>query len=298
MITKKDLMKLESLLYLLSITQHSSKRKASDALSTSVDTVNKYLGELETELGFTLFSSNGRGSKVTPQAQEILPLAETLKSILREIEFIGGANSEVAGIVRLAIEDGITHTLFTDEISRLFNRYPGLKIVSENVSEQANIIAMEADLGVSYVPPSGGDLVLCHMHKVPCGLFASQTYINKFGMPYDMEDLLCNHRFCEHSDYSRRMVGWKELIKDAHHVVYSGNSICGVNLMAKSGAGIGVFPLQSDTGLLRIYGLTEELKINLYYNIYVIAHKNTKDIPRIRALIDYFKTVMNEQEAA
>lgn len=297
MITKKDLIKLESLLYLLSITQHASKRKASDALSTSVDTVNKYLAELESELGFTLFTSNGRGSKVTPQAQEILPLAETLKSILREIEFIAGENSEVAGIVRVAVEDGISQTLFDDGISSLFNIYPNLKIISENVNERANIISMEADIGISYLPPAGGDLVLCYTHKVPCGLFAAENYIKKFGMPYNMEDMLNNHRFCTHTDYARRMFGWKDLIKEVRHVVYTGNSIFGVNKMTMHGGGIGVFPLQSaPQDLLKIYGLSEELNVNLYYNIYIVAHKNTKNIPRIRTMIDYFKELLRSGE--
>ena len=97
MLTKKDMNKLSGLLYLLSISQNSSKRKASDSLNTSMDTVNKYIGELEDELGFKLLASNGRGSQITPQAQEILPFAGTLKSILREMEFVAASNSHVTG---------------------------------------------------------------------------------------------------------------------------------------------------------------------------------------------------------
>ena len=79
MLTKKDMNKLSGLLYLLSISQNSSKRKASDSLNTSMDTVNKYIGELEDELGFKLLASNGRGSQITPQAQENFALCRNIK---------------------------------------------------------------------------------------------------------------------------------------------------------------------------------------------------------------------------
>ena len=51
MLTRKDMNKLVSLLYLLSVSQNASKRKASEKLDTSIDTINKYLGDLEQNLG-------------------------------------------------------------------------------------------------------------------------------------------------------------------------------------------------------------------------------------------------------
>lgn len=88
MLTRKDMNKLVSLLYLLSVSQNASKRKASEKLDTSIDTINKYLGDLEQDLGSKLLASNGRGTQTTPEALEILPLGQTLKSILREVEFL------------------------------------------------------------------------------------------------------------------------------------------------------------------------------------------------------------------
>ena len=72
MLTRKDMNKLVSLLYLLSVSQNASKRKASEKLDTSIDTINKYLGDLEQDLGSKLLASNGRGTQTTPEALEIL----------------------------------------------------------------------------------------------------------------------------------------------------------------------------------------------------------------------------------
>lgn len=50
MITKRDINTIESLLLFMAVTQHSNKRKASEALNTSVDTINKYIDNLEQDL--------------------------------------------------------------------------------------------------------------------------------------------------------------------------------------------------------------------------------------------------------
>lgn len=295
MLTKKDMNKLAGLLYLLSISQNTSKRKASETLDISIDTVNKYLNELENEFGFKLLACNGRGTVITPQAQEILPLADTLKSILQEIDFVATTNSQVVGLVRVGIEDGITSTLFTEKVIDFFHRYPGLQIQAESGDNTSNLTVLETDLALSYTPPSGSDLVLCHSATIPCGLFASYGYIEEFGMPYDMDDLVNNHRFCEHIDNIRQINGWRELRKDIKHISYSSNSTYTVNYMTEVGAGIGIFPLNWRTeNLINITNIVEDNNIALSYRIFLVAHKNTMHLPRIKAVIELIKEIMDE----
>ena len=145
MLTRKDMNKLVSLLYLLSVSQNASKRKASEKLDTSIDTINKYLGDLEQDLGSKLLASNGRGTQTTPEALEILPLGQTLKSILREVEFLATKNSEISGVVRLSVEDGVTSTLFNGKFLDVFRRYPGLQIQTENGNGLSGLSLLDYD---------------------------------------------------------------------------------------------------------------------------------------------------------
>ena len=160
MLTRKDMNKLVSLLYLLSVSQNASKRKASEKLDTSIDTINKYLGDLEQDLGSKLLASNGRGTQTTPEALEILPLGQTLKSILREVEFLATKNSEISGVVRLSVEDGVTSTLFNGKFLDVFRRYPGLQIQTENGNGLSGLSLLDYDIAMSYTPPSGSDMRL------------------------------------------------------------------------------------------------------------------------------------------
>ena len=82
MISKKDMANLESVLLLRAVEQHSGKRKASEALGTSVDTINKYLDNLGHDLGVKLLSTSGRGSNLTNVARRIADKAGRIKEIL------------------------------------------------------------------------------------------------------------------------------------------------------------------------------------------------------------------------
>ena len=292
MLTKKDLMKLESLVYLLSFSKSGSKRNVAESLGISTDTMNKYISELEGSLGFKLINSTNRGSVLTPQAKEILPLADTLKSIIREIEFIAKSGHEVSGVVRIGIHDGITAPIFNTDVTELYKKYPGIQIetIIKNTTDISEINEGDVDFIISYVEPSSSDKVVCESQEISCSFYASPQYLKEFGEPYDLEDLLSNHRFCLNMNNIRHINGLREISKQIKHVSYQSNSAYSTFLMVHSGAGIGVFPVNYEvSGLTNISNLIIGNIPKLRYRLYLIANKNTKDIPKIRAVLDYLK---------
>ena len=88
MVNKKDISMIESLLFLQAIDQCAGKRKASESLCTSIDTINKYIEYLEDELGVKLISTNGRGSNLTNIAQRIVAKVDSIKEVLDDIKNI------------------------------------------------------------------------------------------------------------------------------------------------------------------------------------------------------------------
>ena len=82
MISKKDISILESIAFLHAIEQCEGKRKASEQLCTSIDTINKYLDNLEQTLGVKLISTSSKGSSLTGVAQRIVEKAERIKEVL------------------------------------------------------------------------------------------------------------------------------------------------------------------------------------------------------------------------
>ena len=82
MITKKSLQNLNGLLMLSAIAKYQSKRKVAEVTNSSIDTVNKYISNLEQVLGVQLVVNNAKGTYLTSRAELIVEQVENLQLLL------------------------------------------------------------------------------------------------------------------------------------------------------------------------------------------------------------------------
>lgn len=131
MINKKDISKLESLLYLYAFSKHGSKRAVAEKLGASVDTVNKYISDLQAETKTYFLKSNGRGTFITPEGKRVLKVAENIVRSLHELDNFGEEASSCKGIVRLGMMDALADYLGSTakhEICSFLESYPDLHL--------------------------------------------------------------------------------------------------------------------------------------------------------------------------
>lgn len=292
MISKKDIAKLEGVLYLYAISKTNSKREVAERLGTSVDTVNKYLNDLEAELKTYLLVSNGRGTVMTPEGERVLEVASDIVKSLRSMDDFADSAASCKGIVRIGMPDAIADYLGSYRLFDFFEKYPHIHVENIVGAKLPNMGALEADICVNYEPPANPHLVLIRSKSVPCGLFAAQKYLDKFGAPKSMDDLLENHRICDKYNHALYIDGWKDLMSRARHVVYRTNSIFSLRSVLEKGIGIGICPISYGCENLS-HVLKKEFGFGI--NIYLMAHKDTKDMPRIRVALDYLKEVLDEK---
>ncbi len=292
MISKKDIAKLDGLLYLYALSKTSSKREVADKLGTSVDTVNKYLADLEAEMNTFLLVSNGRGTVITPEGERLLDMAGDIVKSLRSLGDFAENAVSYKGIVRLGMPDSIADYLGSDKLFEFFEKYPGIHVENRVGAKLPDMNALEADICLDYEPPSDSDLVLIRSKSVPCGLFASGKYLDKYGYPKNMEDLLENHRICDKFNHELYVDGWKDILDRAKHVIYRTNSIFSHRSVLEKGSGIGICPLAYGRENL-VPVLKKEFGFDV--RIYMMAHKDTKDMPRIRVVLDYLKDTLDEK---
>lgn len=292
MINKKDIAKLESLMYLYALSKAGSKREVADKLGTSVDTINKYISDFEAEMRTHFLVSNGRGTVITPEGERILKVSEEVVKAIRSIGDYGENAASYKGIVRLGMPDAIADYLGSDKMFDFFSRYPDIRIENTIANKLPNMMTLEADIGLNYEAPQEPDLVLVRAKKVPCGLFASQKYLNAFGAPKSMADMLKNHRICDKYNHELYIDGWKDQMSRARHLVYKTNSIFSLRSTLEKGIGIGICPLSYGCENLKRV-LVKEFGFDI--DIYLMAHKDTKDMPRIRVVLDYIKDVLDEK---
>lgn len=295
MISKKDISKLEGLLYLYAVSKTNSKREVAGKLGTSVDTVSKYLSDLENELKTYLLVSNGRGTVITPEGERILDAANDIVRVMRSI---GDVDSDAeddlySGRVKISMPDSIADYIGSEWLVDFYQKYPDVQVENRIVSE---ISGSDTDIMLQYEPPAeiDGDWVLIRSKTLPCGLFASQKYLENFGMPKNVGDLLENHRICDKDNHERCISGWKDLAEKAKHLVYRTNSIFSHRSVLDKGIGVGVCPLSYGCENL-VHILKKEIGFTL--NVYLMAAKEALEIPRVRMLLDYMKNVLDERYA-
>lgn len=295
MITKRDINNIESLLLLLAVTQHSNKRKASETLNTSVDTINKYIDNLEQDLSLKLLYSDSRGTNLTENGRKLLDSAKRITDIIHGIYSATIENTDTlndyCGQVRVAMSLGINANLRPKYVKNFFDRYPNISIVSSVTTDAPKLEEMVYDIGLTYKEPTSPNVVIMREIKVECGFFASPEYLDTYGYPIDFDDMVTTHRILTTSDSAGYICGWKDALKKANFVIFNTTSHNSLITLVHAGLGITALPLfYKREGLVCL----DNLPCKSSLKFYLCAHKNVKDIPRVRAVINFYSAMLDK----
>ena len=285
MITKRDINTIESLLLFMAVTQHSNKRKASEALNTSVDTINKYIDNLEQDLSLKLLYSDSRGTNLTENGRKILASAEQITDIIHSMYSATIENtdalSDCSGKVRVAMSLGINANLRPGYVRDFFDRYPDISVISTVTPEAPKLDDMTYDIALTNRKPTSPNVVVIREIKVEYGFFASPEYLDAHGYPIDFDEMIA-------ADY---ISGWKDTLKKARFVNFNTTSHNSLVALVHAGLGIAALPLfYKREGLVCLDNLFCESSLKFY----LCAHKNVKDIPRVRAVINFYTAMLDK----
>ena len=286
MITKRDINTIESLLLFMAVTQHSNKRKASEALNTSVDTINKYIDNLEQDLSLKLLYSDSRGTNLTENGRKILASAEQITDIIHSMYSATIENtdalSDCSGKVRVAMSLGINAILRPGYVRDFFDRYP---------PEAPKLDDMTYDIALTNRKPTSPNVVVIREIKVEYGFFASPEYLDAHGYPIDFDEMIAAHRILTTADSADYISGWKDTLKKARFVNFNTTSHNSLVALVHAGLGIAALPLfYKREGLVCLDNLFCESSLKFY----LCAHKNVKDIPRVRAVINFYTAMLDK----
>lgn len=292
MITKRSLQNLSALMMLLAVDRYQSKRKVAECINTSIDTVNKYLRNLEQNLGQQLIVNSTNGCRLTLRAKNIVEKLQNVYDILDQISNQRQEDGCCKGDVSICLPLNASTNLLPYDIDSFFDKYPEIKITSLTMVEASNYEEMGADLAIVFGFDGNSERYsLVYQKNIEVGLYASLNYLNKHGYPKDMDDLLKNHRIASHIGSFCYIPGWKDILTKAEHCTFSSNSDHSVYEVVKHGFGIGVMPLSSNTSELVSL---DNFKFDSKQTLYLIVNNNTRNIPRVKAVADYYRNLMNE----
>ena len=163
-------MKLHQLRYLAAVAQSGLNiTAAAQKLHTSQPGVSKQIKLLEDELGFQIFTREGRNlTRITPAGQQVIDRA---LSILKETQAIRDLATELRDEGRGSLSIGTTHTqaryVLPDVIREFRGRYPEVRLnLHQGTSEQ--LAEMVAQDRIDCAINTGSEHLFGDLTLLPC----------------------------------------------------------------------------------------------------------------------------------
>lgn len=267
----------------LSVARAGSFARAADHLGVSTPTIFRRAKALEERLGTRVFRRDNTGVSLTAIGREVVTLAERIEEDIGALEArVGNADSEPAGIVRLATVDTLIAGPLMPLVAGFRQAHPAILLDLRAGIPMANLRQREVDAALRAGGEPPDHLVGRRLCRIAVAVYRGttlpgvETYADS-GQPWVVpgEELahLASARWLKETGY-------------AAHAALRVNSLHSLAMAVANGMGLGVLPCylaDLDPRLVRLGEPIEALASDLWF----LTHSELRHTARIRALSNY-----------
>ncbi len=263
---------------------------AAEALNIHHSTVLRRISGLEKKLNTRLFFRHARGYEPTDAGKALLQVAGSINQQLDTLSGrLLGSDEHVEGALMITTVSGMME-LFTPWLAEFQQLYPDIRLEVSLDNRKLRLDYGEAHIALRPGPkPSEPDYIVQQLSSMPAGLYASDSYIARFGLPKDINELVTQHRFIS-GDPKKPIpfIQWIEKNVPQENIVYRAYDV--VNGTYAVSEGIGIGGMNQTTYKLRT-GLTPVLGpwIDWNTNLWLVTHLMMHRTARVQAFCDFIK---------
>lgn len=288
---------LNDIPYFLAVVEEGSLSAAARRLGVAQPTVGRRIRGMETSLNVRLFNRVAERHELTEVGQRVLHAAERIRQNAGVIERRAGGNEdELAGTVRVTTTEGFANVWLVDKLGALNAQYPDVKLDIVVTTKLTDMLRLDADIALRIGTPGSEELVGRQVAEIGFGLYASEQYVTRHGLP-NASDQLAEHRIIESSG-ALSGVAQVELLRQvgakAKTVLHTDSIM--TQLQAASD-GVGLAPLAHYVGASR--GLIRVLagEFDVRRDLWLLTHQDLKFTARVRAIMDALSVLLSDDEA-
>jgi len=264
--------------------------RAGKALAVDGSTVSRRLAVLEERLGMALFDRGREGISATKAAEDLLPVAEEMESVMTRFEnAVDGLEREVVGTVRMTCPPDVAEVIVAPILPALVAKHPRLRLVLDPGERVLDLSRREADIALRTIRPTRGDLVVTKLLRVRWVVCAAPALAEKLGTLRSFSDapwVAWGERLA-HAPAARWLAA---NVKDREPVVRTDSMRL---LLAVASRGIGAVlvpePSVAHFGLVPLK-LSKALRATEdtwpHDDLFLVTHRALRDVPRVRAVWD------------
>ncbi len=187
------------------VADAGSLTHAGEALNLSQSAVSRQIRGLEESLAVILFHRHARGLILTEQGELLF---EATKQMSKRLDTaaarIRDSEEGIYGELRVTTTTGFGTLWLAPRLSRLYDRYPHLKIDLILEERVLDLPMREADIAIRMKEPSQADLIRRRLMDVRMRFFASESYVAQHGNPGSKDELI-QHRLISQSTSSHQV---------------------------------------------------------------------------------------------
>ena len=228
------------------VADAGSLTHAGDTLHLSQSAVSRQIRALEDSLNTTLFHRHARGLILTEQGELLF---EATSSMAKRLETaaarIRDSEEEVFGELRVTTTTGFGSLWLAPRLTRLYQKYPDLKIDLMLEERVLDLPMREADVAIRMKEPSQADLIRKRLMHIRMRLYASPSYLAKRSAPERVEDISKHRLICQNPQSAQVGAGANLVQYLMTHDIQSTltvNNYFGVLQAVLHDLGIGVLP--------------------------------------------------------
>lgn len=272
----------------VTVAEAGSLSSAARRLDVSQPTVGRRIEQLEAQLGARLFDRTVRGLTLTEVGENILDHARQMEEGALAIERIAtGSNQELQGSVRISLIEDLGIRWLPAKLRDFHQSFPQLAIEVNIDNRNVDLLRREADIAVRLARPEQADLICRRAGTLHFGLYASQSYLDEYGLPASRADLNDHYHVGFDDDMGRTPLIRKfEALFGQGNIRHRSNSHMEIIEATRSGLGCGViccFVADQVPDLRRVL----DKAIDYGREIWLVTHADIKNNARIRTVFDF-----------
>ncbi|MEL6171881.1 MAG: LysR family transcriptional regulator [Pseudomonadota bacterium] len=275
------------------VFKHGTVSAAADELGVHRATIMRRIEALEKFVGGKLFYRHRHGYTPTDLWREIRPIAENTRMQLEGIRR-RSLSQEVAleGNLIITSVDGVAPVVL-DKISKFTERHREIQVEFLASNKLLQLELAEAHVAVRLGKrPTEPDYVVLPFGHLELGLFASRTYVERYGMPKASN--LAAHRFVLPKIASREDPPdrWLRALVESPDLVLLSDKTAMVDVAVKAGVGVGFVPMNNAQNHPNLFEVIPRRR-EWYAPMWLVTHMDLHRSPKIQAFVDHCR---NETE--
>ncbi len=285
-----------SLKVFLAIARSGSLSGAANDLVVNHSTIFRRLNAFEEKIGGKLFERINNSYELSALGHELFALAQNIEDSFDGIErHIIGKDFQPKGIVKITAPNNIAYRYLPRYISDFNVKYPEIQIELLVSNQEVNMSNRQADIAVRATSSPPEHLVGRQVATINWSIFASKKYSDKFGLPYDKEELI-NHYLIGATGGLSRLSAFIWLDKNfSNQVVTRCDDLTAMSYFVESGQGLAFLPDdQYRPELIRLFGVQESNPSNLW----LLTHPDLRNVQRIKLVMNYLAKAFSNEWAS